>query len=203
MATQRIAVVRHGEKEKDQNGVEILTPKGKAQIDATSRLLILTKGFSHVDHVLFSGEFRTRQCAEILCTILSYPTNMIMEDDGLHFKAAYASAYNNDFDLFKKDLDKIIEAGNTVAAAREMCKYAQHARGHLNLFIFTLACLMAASGETTAITFSHSPYASLAVPDAVAAKIPYDIGVADVVIYTTEDGAIVDAEHIPCPYQGE
>ena len=191
--TQTIIVVRHGNKNGDN-----LTEKGAVQITTTVNAL---NAQHKISRILRSDTNRTKQCAEIASTIIGI--NEITVDTGFNpdkpFNAAYGSM--EDLTQFKAEFGQIMAAGNTVATARTVGEYPKLARKHLGITLQMLAAEMRRAGQEAVIAFCHSPYTSLAAPENVANVIPYEIGEADAIIYTIEDGEIVNAEHMRCPLQ--
>jgi broad specificity phosphatase PhoE len=193
-----IAVMRHGNKNDDS-----LTPLGERQIKAAVKALF-KRGFDF-GHIAHSPTVRTRQCADIAQTaIKGHHFFVYREINGLSFEAPFAEAFDGDMEAYKKDLQKVVETGNTVAAAREINNYSHLARQHLSNYLFSFAEEIVNLGEKDlgrkqAICFSHSPFHTLAVPEKWAASVPYEAPEASCVVYTIQDGNIIDAEFILAP----
>lgn len=184
--------VRHGNKDGDK-----LTPKGEAQIKASVELISNLE--EKLDRIFHSKTNRTKQCATIAAPIVG--KSRLEEVDGLSVDKPFAEALKNDMSKYQVELEAIMSAGGHMAAALHLGKYPVAGREHFAKFLVELASQMEKEGKKTAIGFSHSPFCSLAVPEHQAETMPYDIGEADIVVYTIENGAIVDATHIPCPYK--
>lgn len=194
----KIAVMRHGNKDGDQ-----LTPLGERQISVAVKAL-LKNGFDF-GHIAHSPTVRTRQCADIVQTAIKGHHFFVYRGvEGLSFEAPFAKAFDGDMEAYKEDLQKIVETGNTVAVALQISTYAELAHSHLSKFLFVFAEEIANLGERDlgrkeAICFSHSPFHTLAVPEKWAASVPYEAPEASCVVYTIQDGRIIDVEFVLAP----
>lgn len=188
MTKTKVAVVRHGEKMKNFQGIEHLTLKGMAQIAETCTAV---DRIFPIGNILYSGVERTLQCATIAQFVLSLNFSPVCTNSGLSVEKLLKEIFDNDFDVFIKEYTAIKKAGNTLKAGLEISTYVRQARAQMVNTVFEIA----KSGD--AICFSHSPLSSFASPDT---NFPYDIGVADAIIYTVSDTRIVSAEHILCPF---
>jgi len=188
----RIAVVRHGQKDGDA-----LTPLGERQIAAATKVLLGKVQFFRIAHSPFN---RTTQCATIAQNIRNHAAVLVDKDvDGLSFKKPFAKAYDSNMQIYEEELAVIQANGNTVAAGMRVSKYAPLASQQLSDYLVSLAKDLQKHKEKCAICFSHSPYHTLAVPEALADQFPYQGDEASCVLYTITDGQITDAQYLPCP----
>ncbi len=181
-----VVIVRHGDKKKDVNGVEVLTHKGTMQIHLSVALLSQMTDFSAI---VYSGEQRTLQCATIAQLLLEGVKDLPEIHKGLHFQEA-ADRIGFDESMFPAEHKSILEAGNTITAGIKRSQFARELRWQLIPTVIELAKLGNVLG------FSHSPLSSLAAPDL---NFVYDIGNADAVIYRVSGNEILSAEHFICP----
>lgn len=188
-------VIRHGNKDGDR-----LTELGQAQIMASVELI--KKEHNDISHVYHSKTERTQQCALLAALLLGRPFGMTAEADGLSVDKPFINSLGGDMDKFEQEHKIIMSTGNNVGNALHQGIYPFSARLHLGCFLLETAAKMEIQDEHCCIGFSHSPFCSLAVPDYQAETMPYDIGEADIIAYTIEDGIITDAKRIPCPYKG-
>lgn len=200
--TVKIAVMRHGNKDGDK-----LTSLGERQVKAAVKAL-LKRGFDF-GHIAHSPTVRTRQCSDIAQTaIMNHQQHHMFvyrAVEGLSFELPFSKAFQGDMEEYKEELKLIVEAGNTVSSALIISPaYASQARQYLRRFLFKFAeeiegCEEKDLGRKEVICFSHSPFHTLAVPEEWAASVPYEAPEASCVVYTIQDGRIIDVEFILAP----
>lgn len=195
----KIAVMCHGNNEGDE-----LTPLGEKQVTAAVKNLIIKRGFSF-GHIAHSLTVVARQCADIAqATIKDHHFFVYREIEGLSVKNLLVEVFEGDMEAYEKDLQEIVEAGNTVAVALQRSAYADLAHFQLSKYLFGLAEEIANLGEKDlgrkeALCFSQSSFHTLAVPEKWAAFIKYGAPEASTVIYTIQDGSIINVELILAP----
>ena len=196
---KNIVVFNHPEADTELAHLDALTIRGGQHMFAIAAARDWRFYFSRV---FYSGVRRTWQAAMI--TLAAGHSDRLLPErrNEFHFEETAREVFGPDYqDALLRDSQLIKKRGGTVAAALQISRYAQVARGKVVEALLTLAADMVTGREPSNLVFSHASWFETAAVD--PGTMPYGLGGADAIVFEVEKGVIISSELVRAPPLGK